>query len=718
MAQLQQQQQSRTDDGSSQKIIRDTAINRIEQLQQRLRQVIADNDKVEAKVFLSQINEKWRRCCDAHNELCRLLSGTTLSNELGRFEKVEEEVVRIRTITEAYLKPSGDEEVRHRAGPRVSPQLPPIKMKIFSGDHRQYPSWRDSFKAMVDENSGVLNSDKFHYLMQALEGDPVEMFTDMEQTYGNYLQAMHTLDERYDKKEVRQNIHISALLSLQAAPNKDDHRSLRKTFDTINQHVRSLKTMGMDEQTFAAFLQPIILTKIPKAMVVDWTKSSPPADASIKHLMDFIQKELEALEMTAMLRDGMTGAKSKSKNGGKQEDERSGSGPSGPPTCAAAAFATTTTAPTSSPTHTKPPEKKGGAPGGGGRKKEWEKRKRNCIFCGEDSHTSVGCSWKLKKKMDHITKEGRCTKCLGKHKTEDCHAKENFCHCCSGPHHTALCEKRPPLPAKSSESPSSFSGSVTLTSMGNHTNEVLLMTATLYIVVGSELRRILVIIDGGSKRSFILEQIAAEMGLQCIGEEHLAIRPFGELNSKPPSAHQIYELLVRGTFDGAPIIPLKLRSVTRIGRMPPPRRIELAHELVGSGRRIADDRLIRTGRLEEEIDVLIGADLFYDVVFPTQVIEGGCGLRAINTRFGWMLHGPSTMSPPPRASVTPVMSMIPNHASLDELSDESFDLAAFHSLESLGIMDPGAGGKEPDWTEEFERRIKRLPDGRFSVPLP
>ena len=423
---------------------------------------------------------------------------------------------------------------------------------------------------------------------------------------------------------------------------------------------------------------------------------------NLEELLDFVREEVEAQELSTMLRKSFASAPTKSKQdkeSSKPKEEESMKAPGGGSNSTAGAFSV----------------EAGSRKGDSKKKKEVATRKeaskwpkRNCLFDGEE-HPASRCSLPLAAKMDFIKKESRCIKCLGKnHKPEEC-TRGQPCYCCGDAHHTSLCPKRvTPVVAKT----------ITLSAFSVANKDVLLMTATLSVLGIKFIKKLFCLIDGGSQRTFIRQQIAVEMGLDRIGLEELSIRPFGSLTGGAPSAHQIFGLLARGTFpEATQSVYLSAIGVKEIGKMPAARRIALVQELRRDGYRLADDRFLTDGESENEIDILIGADFYYNVVGMNETKRSSCGLQVVASIFGWLLHGPlerSTSS----VNINPMVNMIVMNVPGDnEMNEERFDLAAFHSLESLGITESGAIEKKTDFLQQFRPKIKRRPDGGFMVPL-
>ena len=57
----------------------------------------------------------------------------------------------------------------------------------------------------------------------------------------------------------------NALLKLQASTT-GDIRSVRRLYDTIESHIRSLQALGVESKSYGSLLVPVIMNKIPEEM--------------------------------------------------------------------------------------------------------------------------------------------------------------------------------------------------------------------------------------------------------------------------------------------------------------------------------------------------------------------------------------------------------------------------------------------------------------------
>ncbi|KAI3375601.1 hypothetical protein L3Q82_003921 [Scortum barcoo] len=215
------------------------------------------------------------------------------------------------------------------------------------------------------------------------------------------------------------------------------------------------------------------------------------------------------------------------------------------------------------------------------------------------------------------------------------------------------------------------------------------------------------LLDGGSQRSFIHEDVAKALGLPVIRQETLNLHTFG---STTPATVQrnIVKVWMENVWDSQQRIeieavetPQVCSAVIKVPCKP------LQEEVERKGLQLADFSL--DGSDDPELSVLIGGDFYWQVV-SGKVQRLTKSLVAIESSFGWTLQGPVSTS-----SVTDATCM---HISLEEDIQIAKQLHAFWEVESLGIVHEKS--KSPEETEalqNFEQTVTHN-NGRYQVELP
>lgn len=92
------------------------------------------------------------------------------------------------------------------------------------------------------------------------------------------------------------NMHMDALLDLPNVHSHHDPRGLRRLFDSVETHVRSLKALGVGPETYGTLLNSIMMKKLPTELRVIVNREFAEKSWEVGWMMEIIRRELEARE--------------------------------------------------------------------------------------------------------------------------------------------------------------------------------------------------------------------------------------------------------------------------------------------------------------------------------------------------------------------------------------------------------------------------------------
>ena len=133
---------------------------------------------------------------------------------------------------------------RKFAAKQQTARLPKLELSKFNGQVLKWQAFWDSFQSTIHKNDSLNKIDKLNYLRSQLEGEALKSITGLELTEANYDVAIDILKERYGNVQLIIENHYSKLSDLSPASHKTT--ILRRVFDTIEQHLRCLETLGED----------------------------------------------------------------------------------------------------------------------------------------------------------------------------------------------------------------------------------------------------------------------------------------------------------------------------------------------------------------------------------------------------------------------------------------------------------------------------------------
>ena len=366
------------------------------------------------------LNEKLETIKALDSEVIQLIDDDTVADEIeqadGYKESIFNALIRINQITKTppTSSPSTEASTRERRTPppesrSSSVQLPKLQLRSFGGNLTKWISFWESFESAVHNNDDLSDIEKFNYLTSLSERSAREAVSGLALTAANYHKAIDTLKKRFGCKQQIVNKHMDALLQVEAIVSSQNTRALRRLFDDISCHVRSLKSLGIESDSYGNLLCPVLLNKIPADLQLIVSRKVSEADWNLDLLMVAIEEEVTARERVGA--------------GHGRPSLRRGEYKS-PPTATTLVSGETSSTP------------------------------MPCCYCSQP-HQPSDCSTviQVEARKQSLRRQGRCFSCLRKgHLVRDCRSN-NRCRTCRGRHHTSICnslnqsrDRHPPQP--------------------------------------------------------------------------------------------------------------------------------------------------------------------------------------------------------------------------------------------------------------------------------
>ena len=208
-------------------------------------------------------NEITECLCLLDDEDDSKVGGDTLEEEITKSADIRDEVTGALAILKFRLQqcsfsspPSGKAPRAHDHCDNVGtlgPKMPIVKIPIFSGDLLLWPTFWDSFRANVHENTHYSKVAKMSYLLDHLKGEAQSALRHFQITDACYDEAIEVLKERFGREQEVKFAHMLELLNLQPATKQSE---LRDVVDKIEGHLRCLSTLGFDEDDNAVSENP------------------------------------------------------------------------------------------------------------------------------------------------------------------------------------------------------------------------------------------------------------------------------------------------------------------------------------------------------------------------------------------------------------------------------------------------------------------------------
>lgn len=692
----------------------ETKLSRVESANEKIIEACdSNNDTTSAEQFQKELDED-AELMDA--VLSRTSELKVMKEEL---ERVRKNLETQSSNSTAHTAPISTSDVnlsniwsQSTPGPIKPPQ---IDIRPFDGDVMKWREFWDQFEASVDKAS-YSPVDKFNYLKSKLRGDALSAISGYELSNSNYSVVVDVLKQRFGNPQLIVDAHYRSLSHLPMATNQA--ASLRQCYDAMERHLRSLEAVG--ENVNHRYFVAIISEKLPQKVLYQlYMLKGDNEEWTVPKLRQLLGKHITALEMAGG--ECYLPQPPIRLSNGKHFQPEGGRPPNLRPTA-------------------------GGLLAGNSRhqvSKRYQPSQIKCVYCGQ-SHWSDECKKFATLQARKEKLRGSCYKCLQRgHLLKDCQRDRLCAHCGKSGHHRSLCVKLFPDTTQGSNTDpqNAVSRNTDVTSepqnisqdveemMLSSGSQVQMQTATSEVTnsSGSPVVSVRIMLDSGSQRTYVTENLARYLNLQLKAPERLAVVTFGTEKPKylqyRPSELQLHLKDGKQMTLNVSVVPNITGRITRA----PLDQDDVAF-IKSEG---LDSKLADTLPTESEcypVEMLIGNDYYFDLLL-TRKIELRPGLYLFQSRLGWIISGRyqiesddslrqpalivNTMGIPPKG-VKPTTHML---SSVDAPLFTQPNLEQFWDLESLGIKESPTTLDDDQAIAQFNKTVM-FKEGRYLVTWP
>lgn len=196
------------------------------------------------------LNEAFIKYTNIQNEIDELDSSKAQEEDRDMTEaKYFNILVRFQKIiqTKSNQNPEGSPKSQIIIqGSQISQsvKLPEIHIPIFSGKLSEWTSFYELFKTLIIDNTQLTDIQRFMYLKSYLKDEPLKLISNLKLTNENFKVALEFLKERYSNKIAIINAHIKNLLEVPSLT-KPTAQSLRDFITQIKQDIEALKILNV-----------------------------------------------------------------------------------------------------------------------------------------------------------------------------------------------------------------------------------------------------------------------------------------------------------------------------------------------------------------------------------------------------------------------------------------------------------------------------------------
>lgn len=589
--------------------------------------------------------------------------------------------------------------------------LPQINIPKFNGKYTEWSSFIDLFTALIHNNRQLSDVQKFVYLKSSVSNEPLDIINDLQLTNNNYSTAMDLLKKRYDNKLNIINTHIGGLLEIEQV-NKSDAGQLRNFLIHIRQSINALKGMSLPVEHWDLILIYSLCRKLDlqTRKAYELEKNETGQLPNFEEFLEFLEKRCNALEnirtTETKIQKGFHGVSHLSRTNISQAPSNNN-----------------------------------------------KKQNTTCIYCKDNKHNIHRCNKfrniSVSNKRQFVQQNKLCYNCMASgHSAINCSSLSS-CRTCQSQgqtrkHHTLLhadkshnlvnnstdsslnqnVEDRDHIKsiscATNNEMPSTVNNSTnnrvmsdnvsldesakytSLFSQGkNNNSQILLATAVVKVVSHSgKLIQARVLLDSGSQHTFITAELFEKLKLVSYKQP----MEIGGLGNKLTKINNIVNITIKSRFCRNYELKLRAAVLQNITCYLPQMRIDTKEISIPSSFELADPFY----ELPSKVDILLGADVYYELLMPG-IKNLGAGLPTLlNTKLGWVIAGTA----PTQDNLSTGVSLLSC-----SLGDVNEFIPKFWQLEEIqGTKTLNSDDKKCE--EIFCESVKRLKDGSFQVDLP
>lgn len=556
--------------------------------------------------------------------------------------------------------------------------LPTLSLPTFYGDYDKWLHFRDTFKTLVHNDVSLNDVTKFHYLLSCLKGNAEQVLRSLDVSEANYNIAWELLNERFENKAVIIRNHVKALFQWPSIL-KESHTLLRKMLDGMLQHLRALDSLGEPTNKWDTLIIYLFSNKLDAVSKCEWEKSCAKLDSpTLTDFKTFISNRCHILESMDNNSYNNKAPKQFLKSVENSNNKQSRT----------QANVSTNMSP--------------------------------CKIC-KNSHYIFNCqkfiSLSVDSRLQEIKKRKMCTNCLrDNHVVENCTSPYR-CKKCGKKHNTLLhlnenrdennsvqpnVQSNTNTNAQNAATVSQENTSVTTYCAHKKKSEVLLSTALAYIFdkYGNK-HDCRILLDSGSQSNFITKNLCDNLQLNK-HKTNISIAGINQIqsnisyrtNATIQSKHNSYKinlpfLILDKITENLPVAKINIDNIT------------IPHNIT-----LADPSYNIPG----VIDILLGANIFFDLLAAGQIKLGPHQPTVQKTKLGWILSG----SVPYSATENGHSKTLLCNFSVNKIEDQ---LEKFWKLEEI-CQTPRYNKEEAECEEYFRQTTKRDQNGRFVVSLP
>jgi hypothetical protein len=184
----------------------------------------------------------------------------------------------------------------HTGSSRIS--LPSIVLPVFAGDTRTWLDFKDTFEALIINNTALSNVQKFHYLTASVQGEARGLLSYLQITNENFSVAWQLLVQRYNNIRLISMMHAKNLCHKPHVI-RGNASSLRALINHVSSHINALQALSLNVTMQDLMMNQLIVASLDHQLQQDWeifTASSSDIP-TLADLITFLENRCRASEL-------------------------------------------------------------------------------------------------------------------------------------------------------------------------------------------------------------------------------------------------------------------------------------------------------------------------------------------------------------------------------------------------------------------------------------
>lgn len=177
--------------------------------------------------------------------------------------------------------------------PRINVKLPQLDLPTFDGKIKDWPSFKNIFMSSIGD-SALPNIQKLQYLKSVLRGEAAGLVGSLLITEDNYEKAVNILTNRYENKIIIVNHHLKAIVNCSIIT----RHNIKEFLITLQQSLDSLDALALNTSHWDILLVFLITQKMDSSLRASWEISRKETNLpTLAELIEFLNLRMTAFEL-------------------------------------------------------------------------------------------------------------------------------------------------------------------------------------------------------------------------------------------------------------------------------------------------------------------------------------------------------------------------------------------------------------------------------------